>query len=148
MSRRSLKVMKNKGTGGRMVSGNVEGNLDICRRLMTAGESRGRSSRKQQEAGWEGTQRDSWIVDHDTFRGSIPSFFMREIGVVRLISLRCRGTVGPGHSTVCDFQDAHDLIAFMGFARTRRWRVLPAVAEFQRSELAAACRGLGSPNAR
>ena len=47
--------------------------------LAIAGKSRSRSSRKWQEPRREGIQKARLIEGHDTFRGSIPSFLMREI---------------------------------------------------------------------
>jgi hypothetical protein len=40
-------------------------------------------------------QKHCWVAirlidGHDTFRGSMPNFFMREMSVVRLISIRLR----------------------------------------------------------
>jgi hypothetical protein len=60
----------------------------------------------------------------------MPIFFMREISVVRLISMRDAGTVGACYSPVCDSQDADDLIAFICFARARHRNVPAVVAQF------------------
>src|ERR1700724_1445360 len=78
---KSLKVMKRGRSNGGMVSGDVEGNLDTCRRLLTPGK------RKQQPKRAD-IQAACLAEGHNTLRGSIPSFFMREISVVRLISMR------------------------------------------------------------
>src|SRR6266404_5476130 len=40
-------------------------------------------------------QKGCLLEGHDTFRGSIPSFFMREIRVVRLIPMRAAAPSGP-----------------------------------------------------
>src|SRR5437660_620680 len=40
-------------------------------------------------------QKGCLLEGHDTFRGSIPSFFMREIRVVRLIPMRAAAPFGP-----------------------------------------------------
>src|ERR1700686_5055172 len=40
-------------------------------------------------------QKDWLREDHETFRGSMPSFFIREISVVRLMSMRAAAPSGP-----------------------------------------------------
>src|SRR6266481_846190 len=43
----------------------------------------------------------------------------------------CSSSVGASYSPACDFQDADNLVAFMGFARARHHRGVPAiVAQF------------------
>src|SRR6266850_2702943 len=64
-------------------------------------------------------------------RGSMPNFFVRAISVVRLISIRAAAPFGASYSFACDFQDADNLLAFMGFARAHHHRGVPAiVAQF------------------
>jgi hypothetical protein len=76
-----------------MVSGNPEDDLDTCRRLETGGNSRVNGSRKQKEP--VGGMKERWIEGHNTFRGSMPNFFMREISVVRFMSIRAAAPSGP-----------------------------------------------------
>ena len=78
-----------------MVLGNVEGNLDTCRRLVTRAtlESTVQGSSRSRCGGKYGTA--CLIAGHNTFRGSMPNFFMREISVVRLMSMRAAAPSGP-----------------------------------------------------
>jgi hypothetical protein len=46
----------------------------------------------------------------------MPNFFIREIQRGALDPLACCGAVGACESPAYDFQDANDLIAFIGFA--------------------------------
>src|SRR6202167_6675722 len=55
----------------------------------------GRSSGRREESRWERIQRARLIEAHDILCGSIPSLFMREINVVRLISMRSAAPPGP-----------------------------------------------------
>src|SRR5947207_11469740 len=43
-------------------------------------------------------------LDQDTFRGSMPSFFMREIRVVRLRPMRAAAPVGPATRPLLSFK--------------------------------------------
>jgi hypothetical protein len=67
------------------------------------------------------------IEGHVTLRGSMANFFMGEVSVVRLIPMRAP-PVGTCYSPACDFQDADNLVAVIGFVRAGG--VSDAVAEF------------------
>src|SRR6266404_8446761 len=53
------------------------------------------SVQRSSEVPGGGWGRGCLLEGHDTFRGSIPSFFMREIRVVRLISIRAAAPSVP-----------------------------------------------------
>ena len=69
------------------------GDLDSCRRLTV--KSTGPTSANKQKSTWERMQKERPIRAHNTLCGLIPSFFMREINVVRLTSIRAAAPSGP-----------------------------------------------------
>jgi hypothetical protein len=77
-----------------MVSGNLEGDLDTCRRLATNGYEYGPGSGNKQESRLDRMQQVC-LKAHNTVCGSIPSLFMRETNVVRLTSMSAAAPLGP-----------------------------------------------------
>jgi hypothetical protein len=81
-----------KGRGAGMVSRDVEGSRHLTTIVTEQpGEPAVQARSRKPGEVWE-SLRDR---GYNTFRGSMPNFFMREISVVRLMSMRAAAPSGP-----------------------------------------------------
>jgi len=85
-----------------MVSGKCRSRSRHFSTIGDRGNSRIHSSRQQQRV--EGTETACLIGGYNTFRGSMPNFFMREISVVRLMSMRAAAPSGPATRPLVTFR--------------------------------------------